>query len=66
MKPDNSACWGAAKRGYCSMFDALVNNYAFNATQVCSRLPPGASGWTVNLSSGKVEKRREKLFARVD
>lgn len=36
MKPVTSACWGAAKRGYCSMFDALVNNYAFNATQVRS------------------------------
>lgn len=43
MKPDTSACWGAAKRGYCSIFDALVNNYALNSTQVSTAAARRAS-----------------------
>lgn len=34
MKPDTSACWGAAMRGCCSLFNALVKNYQMNGTEV--------------------------------
>jgi hypothetical protein len=37
MKPDTSACWSSAIRGYCSLFNALVNNYKMNGTQVSLR-----------------------------
>jgi hypothetical protein len=40
MKPDTSACWSSAIRGYCSLFNALVNEYKMNGTQVSSK--PGA------------------------
>jgi hypothetical protein len=33
-KPETAACWGAAKRGYCSMLSALVNSYGMNSTEV--------------------------------
>lgn len=27
-------CWGAAKRGYCTMLDALLSNFKLNDTDV--------------------------------
>lgn len=40
MKPQAQACWGAAKRGYCSMLSALTNTFLLNSTQVRSPRPP--------------------------
>lgn len=39
IKPESAACWGAAKRGYCSMVGALVNKYMLNATEVSVHAP---------------------------
>jgi hypothetical protein len=40
----SEACWGAAKRGYCHILDALLNSFQLNSTQVSH-----AAGSCVNM-----------------